>query len=661
MGRIEDRDWPVGVMAIGVTGHRGDNPAMASGGARIAAVIGDILDRIAAAARAQGSAFREGGAGLAMGLVCPLADGADAMAAEAAWARGWPVVAPLPFGVALTAALTAHGVTRPETARALASGAARAGEAGVTEAALAAMQGFRDRAARAHVFALAERDAALLERWAAALAAAEPSDRLRRFQDLCSQRYALASRIVVERCDILIGVWDGESRASAGGTGHTIEMSLNDGVPVVWIDPAQPETWRVVERLSELDRRDAREDEAGRLARIVAAIAVPGDPEKPATRFALRGQAAFRRQRVRSRGAPWWSLYRVVEWSLGGSQGGKRTALWPRLADPARFAEAAWGRVIAQARTLAPDDPDFAARIATVAARRFARADAIATQLSDVYRGGMVANFALAWLAVTLGAVAGPAAEGVWGWRLLGVELALLVAIIALTWSGRSLFHWHTRWLESRRVAEYLRHAHVMGLAGVTRPIGVWPGATGDEWPEWYARQSVRELGLPRAVVTAEYLGQLVGEIAARHVGEQRRYHEAKAARLHAVDRGLERLGLAVFVLSAVYLGARVAGYAEWAAPFGLGLVSVAGPMLAATLGGIRYFCDFDRFAEISAAAARRFAEIEAEIAAFDGAGARALDYEAASRLFRRIDDAVVAELESWQSIFGQKGLMMPA
>jgi hypothetical protein len=52
--------------------------------------------------------------------------------------------------------------------------------------------------------------------------------------------YELAGRYVVEHCDILIALWDGQPSAGPGGTGDIVRYARDIKCPLVWINPADP-------------------------------------------------------------------------------------------------------------------------------------------------------------------------------------------------------------------------------------------------------------------------------------------------------------------------------------------------------------------------------------------------------------------------------------
>ena len=107
-------------LALGVTGHRAGHPGFAKNEARIFGVLGSILDHLEAAvdqARDPAGRLQFG----SIRLHTLLADGTDRIAAQMALARGYQLVAPLPFGRRLNC--TINSLTNdPADARRLLAG-----------------------------------------------------------------------------------------------------------------------------------------------------------------------------------------------------------------------------------------------------------------------------------------------------------------------------------------------------------------------------------------------------------------------------------------------------------------------------------------------------------------------------------------------------------
>ena len=664
-------------LCLGVTGHREDNAAFTTQRARIESVLTRILDLIAAAIAAE-PPLRGTGVVAPTRLHCLLADGTDQMAADAALALGWELVAPLPFGLALNVAINAHPVSTAD-ASALLAGPADAHACSVAT---------RDRAARIHaladrarLFQLADRDAVIRELLLAKLQ--DPSDvrKASTFAAESSLRVALAARVMIEQSDLLLAVWDGVSRAFIGGTGHTIQMALEAGAPVVWIDANQPDDWRILfgpEALATAHGgtgvRDQDSDRDAELQVLVHRALRPVAAHRHGDRHG-RGSAAgpetLAQETWPVRSRPIWQLYRRIEALFGAESLRLRFRnLRQTYETPAAIASGSAARLLEQARALPGQEPGYVASVEAGILRRFAWADGVSAQLSDAYRGSMTANFLLAPFAIIGGIAYLPFASSHEKWLFALFELALLTAILAITVTGQRR-RWHGRWFETRRVAEYLRHGPILLLLGVARAPGRWPLGTDTSWPEWYARHGLRDVGLPRLVVTQSFLRQAVGELLHDHVIRQRDYHLAKARRLAAVHRNLDRFSEVLFTLAVV----SVAGYLILKGGGALQLwpkaiaeqlsyvftfFGVLLPTFGGAIAGIRYFGDFERFSAISRVTAEKLQAVHTRIVQLLAAPDSALDYGRSADLAHATDDVVVSEIESWQAVFGGKHVTVP-
>lgn len=644
-------------LALGITGHRASNPSFAAHAAAIATALEALFARIDAIA-----AGLPGARG-AVRLHSLLVDGTDQVAAELALGRGWELAVPLPFGADLNAAINAHPASAGDAAALL------AGRPVADPAATARADAIRAITARAQLFELADRDAEVEALWLATLA--DPEDRVaaRAFDALASDNVALAGRVMIERTDLMVAVWDGKVANLPGGTGHTVTAALAMGAPVLLIDPARPDAWHILTRPEELGHlagagADPAAPDMARLEAIIrqAVVAEGWSPSQLA------------REQWRPRSARRFGLYRRIERVFGG-EGGAFASLRLEFEAPEAIAAGSGAGVIAAAEAMPGGDGAVATRLARDVLPMFAWADGIASRLADAYRSGMCVNFVLAALAVIVGLAFLPMGLGDFKWAFAGVELLLLAGILALTMAG-SRRGWHRRWFAMRRVAEYLRHAPALLLLGVARPTGRWPrpgGSGGEaEWPEHFARHALRDVGLPQVRVTRDYLRAGLSTAVLPHVAAQRAYHAAKAHRLEAVHHRLDRTAATCFVLAVAsvlaYLMVKGAGVAG-IVPKGLAadlspvftFLGVAFPTLGANLAGIRYFGDFERFAAISRVAAERLAGIEARMTLLLSGTPAALTYGAAADLIHALDEAVVEEIASWQAVFGAKHLALPA
>lgn len=633
-------------LSIGVTGHRAANHAFAANSERIAAALDEIFDCIAAIA---------GPAPVRLHTL--LADGSDHLAAEGAIARGWELVAPLPFGRALNTAINAHPSSSAE-ARALICGQQPEDA------------GFRARAASieglcqaARVFELADADEEIARLFLAMLERPGDVAAAHRYSVHASERVALAGRVMIEQSDLVIGIWDGLSRAFIGGTGHTIAAAVSMAAPVVVIDANAPEDWRIMRTLESLAHPDHAagkgETRKALLAGLVREALDAGDA----------GLDELARRHWRGRSNRLFHAYRQVEALFGG---GPRSLRRLRLVyeTPDAIGTGSGAETLRALADLPGADPDYPQAVERAVLRRFAWADGISTHLSDLYRGGMIASFFASGLAIVSGIAYLPIVNTDAKWLFALAEFLLLSSILGVTALGRRQ-RWHARWFETRRAAEYLRHGPVLLAVGLARAPGLWPRSTGTSWPESYARQSLREVGLPRIALTKPYLHQALRDLLDKHVNEQRDYHRAKAKRLNDVHRNLDRLSGALFLLAvisvAAYLALR-AGAALHAIPEtvphdlskSFTFLGVLFPTFGGTIAGIRYFGDFDRFAAISEVSAEKLDAVHRRAELLLAAPGKLLDYGSLSEIAKAADDIVVTEIENWQAVFAGKHISVP-
>lgn len=636
-------------LALGITGHRASNPSFAQHREAIGRALAALFARIDAAVTALPEPRG------AVRLHSLLVDGTDQVAADLALASGWELVVPLPFGEALNRAINAHPATA-EAARALLAGQPTADPAVDAHA-----DAIRAITARAQLFELADRDAEVEALWLASLAAPQDHAATRAFETLASENVALAGRVMIERTDLVIAVWDGKVANLPGGTGHTVTAALTMGTPVLLIDPAQPDAWRILTRPEELGHPAGADNapDHGRLDAIIRAAMVAEG----------WNVAQLSREEWRGASSRMFGFYRRIERAFSG--GGWFGSLKVGYEAPEAIASGSGAWLIAAAQAMPGADAAVAQRLSEDVLPTFAFADGVANRLADAYRSGMCVNFVLAALAVIIGLLYFPAGMAPYKWVFAAVELLLLTGILVLTAAG-SRQRWHRRWFELRRVAEYLRHAPGLLLLGVARPTGRWARGASGEWPEHFVRHALRDVGLPQVAVTRDYLRAGLVNVALPHVASQRAYHEAKSHRLETVHHRLDKAAEACFALAVAsvlaYLLLKLAGLAG-AMPEHMAsdlspvftFLGVAFPTLGANLAGIRYFGDFERFAAISRVAAQRLGEIEARIRLLLSGKDSALTYTAAADLMHALDEAVVDEIEGWQSVFGAKHLALPA
>lgn len=635
-------------LSLGITGHRESNLAYRDNAAGIMAALRQIFDAVELGS-AQDAKPR---------LHALLSLGADLLAVEIALGKSWQVAAPLPFGKSLNIAINAQPQTSDD-ARAILEGKAVS-----TPGVAANAARIEAIASRVTCFQLAERDARMTSLFLDSLQVPTSADAVQAYSVAASDRAALAGQVMIEQIDLLVAVWDGHSPGPVGGTKHTITRALETGVPVLWIDASSPSDWRLLDAPETLASRWHRPE-------LLDAEAVQkfGGDLVPDDEGSI-GQTLLDQQPPPVKSRKRFHAYRRIEAMFGNGITGLFASLTQRYAPEDDVVTRDAAALLGSARSLRTTDAKLVAQTETDIVRRFARADAIATYLSDAYRGGMVANLLLAAFAVIGGIAYLPFFDAALKWPFALFEFILLAMILLVIVIGRKR-DWHGRWFQTRRVAEYLRHAPFMLLLGVARPTGAWPYNSDTRWPEDYVRSILREIGLPNAVIDQATLRTSLENWIGSHVAVQRAYHRAKAIRLNRIDHRLERFSEYLFLLAMLIVALYLCG--EAAAAAGLiptetlhhasklfTFLGVALPTLGGALAGIHYFADFGRFAAISESTASRLEAIEQRIGLLLAAPDDELDYGRVANIARAVDEIVVSEIEHWQDVFGGKHISVP-
>lgn len=356
-------------------------------------------------------------------------------------------------------------------------------------------------------------------------------------RDSTSRAYDGVGIVILENSDLILAVWDGGASAGKGGTTDLLERAAAMGMPIVHIDALGEAPPRLM--WSGLAAHPVSGMDIEHLPTALAVETIPAvvdrvvrPPVDPEERRRLARYLDERRRRFN------WRLEVPVMLALIGLRRFRRTDLLPMSpealsADLERFAG-----------PLPAEKPGSRASLGAFAAA-YGFADAIAVRYAQVFRGSYVARFMLAAVAVLLGGIALIGSQ-IFGWTTwpLAVAQAVIVVIVLINTAVAARRDWHGRWRESREVAERMRAAVPSWLLGQ-----VWNDAPGDEpaWTGWYARASLRALGLRSGDLNPERLAA-VRDILSAFVADQRAYHEQTAALMRSIETRLGGLGRMSFV-----------------------------------------------------------------------------------------------------------------
>jgi hypothetical protein len=614
-------------LRVGVSGHRVPPKLPNQSETQLRAVLDRILATIIETARSPDNDFahiQSADAKSEFVVVSSLAEGSDRLVAEAGLAGGYMLEAVLPFA-------------RGEYARDFASP--------------------ESRVAFEHLLANA---ASVFELDGAA------DDR--------GRAYEAAGFVMLSNIDLLIAIWDGEEAAGAGGTAHIVGRALADGIPVIRLNPQNPNaihvSWSPAGDLPRAyayaeQRHTFRPADEATVALVIQDILAMPDE----TKASLPQYLAEREYRWNF--CLWYPLLLFVF--------GVRV---PRLSDlrlppPLADTRAQWQNYF----DILPKDRAQRPAIENILLPAFSAADHLSVFYSLVYRGAYVFSFTFAAVAVAL-ALTGVFIHGaeVKVWLVLA-ELVIICSILA-TWSVGISRRWHGRWLEYRRLAECLRHMRILAPLGAEGPIDR-PGADvdGQDWVSWYAWSLRRLIPLPDCVVDQAYLAAVRKAVRSSEIAGQADYHAVNAERLEKLETRMHNTGQTLFILTGLmcllFIVLAFAGYLPHSeAPHNdltcgvlphcetprrfwildlFTFVTALLPTFGAALGAIGAQGDFRTRAEQSEKTAKRLAAIDQILAD------EPLDFARLSDRVQKTSNIMMADLEEWQTVFRTRPLSLPA
>jgi hypothetical protein len=357
------------------------------------------------------------------------------------------------------------------------------------------------------------------------------------------EAYEWAGQRVVDRCDALLAVWDGQPARGRGGTQQIVEYARDREVPLAWVHASGDP--RVTAELHHDSERVYAMREAMRELRDY------NESEIAPAQFQARIEA-------------------------------ERDELW-LAAVPTPSADG-----LGQARE------DIAAWLVPF----LARADLLAMRVHRRFRNLSTAMFVMAAAAVAVVAVQTnffPSQD----W-LVSLEILLLVVLLAIPLL-RNRMRLHERWTSYRFLAERLRSAYFLTLAGTgDRRHPDQSASFSDPTVAWIERALSQVMaGRPRVALTPADVIPLRTFLSNCWIGGQAKYHYATSTRSGRWERWLRRATAFLFgitlvsaVLHAIGLGPKLHLAAV------LIVVSLSVPAAGAALHGIGTQREYRRHAQ---------------------------------------------------------------
>lgn len=379
--------------------------------------------------------------------------------------------------------------------------------------------------------------------------------------------YRPGGRFLVRQIDLLVVVWDCQPARGAGGAPDIAAAALEQGVPVVCIDPSRPQEpahmiqdieraaahhaikgWQPITKAPILSQADACVDELAEA--VFKLVEPPAESAHPA-----HGHAPKRSDRQRtidflqdawpaSQPPDVYGAFRNLIAAPGWAHARAfAIAMVAGPSDASAFNEKSdknWTSFI----NSNPDEGYQAVRLKHVLHRRYALVDSLAVKYAALYRGAFIKAYLWAALAVVT-ALAG-VAIGIHN-PFVPLKLPLMAFEIFLIWKIQKIVRtgdheaWHERFLHYRGLAESLRHLRFLATFAEFGAVSPRAGGKGEAWWLWYLRATTRELGLPEGVLGPTYQRSLLKAVLKYEVRPQIDYHTGTERRESATEEAIHK------------------------------------------------------------------------------------------------------------------------
>ncbi|MEP7030836.1 MAG: hypothetical protein ABI830_07880, partial [Pseudolabrys sp.] len=466
--------------------------------------------------------------------------------------------------------------------------------------------------------------------------------------DMRPRAYEKAGAVMLANIDLLITIWNGGEADGIGGTAHMVSQAIADGIPVVWINPAEPDLLQI-----SLSRRGGvppthanthirdffHRADAATVGKCMTEMLQP--PVRAETEHPLKWLPnikppldIFLAEHERRWNFCLW--YPLLLRAFAG-----RKFRWSDIHLPPAFDEsrATWQK---HYFNVLPRDDAQQPVIEAILLPAFTIADRLAVFYALVYRSAYVFNFLFAAIASAI-AVIDILFHG--DSFLVLAELIVIVLILA-TWGFGTMRQWHRRWLEYRRLAECLRHMRILapvGSGGSTSHQGI--DANDQDWVTWYASSVRRLLPLPNRVVDEAYVAAVRDAVRSAEIAEQCEYHTSNIQRMSRLNKNIETVGALLFALTLVTCLILYVYPPEGVITRLIAGLTALLPTAGAALGAIHVQGDFKTAAEQSRRTEKQLATIDEYLKN------EPLDFGRVTDRIEHASRVMMADLRDWQTV----------
>ena len=418
--------------------------------------------------------------------------------------------------------------------------------------------------------------------------------------------YFAAGKYIVDRCDVLIAVWNGEVKKGAGGTSDVIEYARGFDRPVDAEHPDRPR-WRKPVMIIHLDK------ELKVTPDVEATIALPGIAQLDA--------------------------FNALPLPTQGELDEKEKELLEKEEDPST------NEVRPPAISGTPHGTAVKAHVLPL----YVQASKVAARCKGAHEWNGEAVYIMGVFAVLfvgfgwMSEVVGHAASM--------IEAALLICILCTI----LIAHWkktHRHWLQHRFLAERCRAAFYMQILGVrpnvTRPFDMLAEHDDDAWVVrvFEEVQGGLERASPRPARDDGWLEQARQLIDVHLLDGQIKWHSRTAMKLEKLAKSYSYWLVGAFVAALVTALVNVLTHHGNFSAFGpgLALVAIMLPVIAGAIEGVRAQREFSRRANVSK-------RMKAELEALKTRLNEVTDPEKFQSLLQEVDRSLMRESAEWLAL----------
>lgn len=439
--------------------------------------------------------------------------------------------------------------------------------------------------------------------------------------------YEQAGRLMLAGCDVLVSICHPKALLKQGGSAQMTQEALSSGMPVVAVNPEDPNEVYLKEMGSNQRFREERFDPQRFEERLRELLTPPEIHDRELVEPRWRA--------IRDRITQLSELNR-----------------WERqLSNIYRLP---WKLLLTLSRPEKMAPTSKVDRPATPLRKMYEEAEKRSQQYAILWRGSFMLNYLLGAMAVTCALLqyalqsdgpTWPAAEA--------ITLALLLA----NYMASRKWCWHAFFGDMRFFAELLRQVRAMSMIGAMVPqiyASDADSAQGrDAWINWYCRALQRSFLPLEANVGEAYRWTVDGWIR-----KQQSYHEGYAKTRVAMEELLKRGEVLLFASACLACLLHLSGIVPPSRERWLVFIAAAAPAWTAALHAISVQGEFKTMAETSESTARQLQRIgdEASQALQDGSASRAELITTA----REASRVMMQEAAGWRTV-SQMHQMLPS